>query len=184
MKKSLPILLAGILQLMPMLRAVLPMQAAQAFVPTTWAIIFKIGAGAVAMFGYHAISSATVFIPPSGTTFNLTTTVATNLIVGYSGSHTPGSWSASPNPVCAGMTLAKGASTTTISGTPTAAGSFTATITAWSGSSTSGDSGIATYYFNVASPPVITNITVVPSASVEVKETLPLRYFSLRRSML
>ena len=169
MKKSLPILLAGILQLMPMLRAVLPMQAAQAFVPTTWAIIFKIGAGAVAMFGYHAISSATVFIPPSGTTFNLTTMVATNLTIGYSGSHTPKSWSASPNPVCPGMTLPIGTSSTTVSDTPTTAGSFTATVTAWANTGTSGDSGSATYYFNVVaggSPPVITNITVAPSASV------------------
>lgn len=175
MKKSLPILLAGVLQLMPMLRAVLPMQAAQAFVPTTWAIVFKIGAGAVAMFGYHAISSATVFLPAGGTTFNLTAGAVTNLIIAYSGSHTPGSWSASPNPVCPGMTLAKGAASTTISGTPTTAGSYNANVTAWSSTSTNGDNGSVTYHFNVVavgSPPVITNVTVAPSASVAPGSTV------------
>ena len=170
LNRILPLLLAGSLQVMPMLRAVLPAVQARAFAPSAWAIIFKIGSGAIAMFGYHAISSATVFIPGSGSTFNLMVGVTTNLIIAYSGSHTPGSWSASPNPVCPGMTLAKGSASTTISGTPTTAGSFNATVTAWSGTSTSGDSGSASYTFNVAAPPgnapVITNITVTPSASV------------------
>ena len=189
LNRILPLLLAGTLQVMPMLRAVLPAVQARAFAPSAWAIIFKIGSGAIAMFGYHAISSATVFIPPSGFTYNLTVGVATNLTIGYSGSHTPQSWSASPNPVCPGMTLAIGSSTTTISGTPTTAGYSSANVTAWEYTGTSGNSGSATYYFNVmaaGNPPVITNITAAPSSAVApgttvtftpaVGGTAPLRY--------
>jgi hypothetical protein len=178
LNKSLPVVLAGALQAIPMLRAVLPAQA-QALAPSTWAHVLRLATGAVAYLGFHAISSATTFIPPAGYTFNLTVGVATNLNIAYSGAHVPQSWSASPNPVCPGLTLALGSASTTISGTPTTAGTYTSTIRAWSGNGATGDNTPASYTFNVAgsgspTPPVITNIVASPSSSVAVGTSVTL----------
>lgn len=66
--KVLPVMLAAALQVMPMLSRVLPLQP-QGLAPSAWAIVFKLGAGAVALFGYHAVSSAS-----TATTFAITST--------------------------------------------------------------------------------------------------------------
>lgn len=166
-QKTLPVLLAGLLQVMPMLRAVLPVTK-QAFVPSTWAIVFKLASGAVAMFGYHAISSASNVVPNGGT-FNLTVGTPFSQTFTFSGSHTPKDFTITSGSIPTGLTYTDGRSYGLINGTPTAAGNWQCVIKAWENYPTGGSSIGATFYFNVTgsgSPPVITNIVVSPSASV------------------
>jgi len=63
-KRILPLLLAAGLQVMPMLRAVLPVYV-QGLAPSTWAFVLKLGAGTVALLGsHHAVSGATAIVTP------------------------------------------------------------------------------------------------------------------------
>ncbi len=55
--QTLPLILAAALQIVPMLRSLIPV-ATQGLAPSTWAIVFRLATGATALFGYHAISSA------------------------------------------------------------------------------------------------------------------------------
>ena len=55
--KCLPVMLAAVLQVMPLVQKFLPLQA-QGLTPSAWAIVFKLGVTGAALFGYHAISSA------------------------------------------------------------------------------------------------------------------------------
>lgn len=159
--RILSLLLAVVLQLTPVLRFIVPSQGAAS---SAWAIILRLGAGLAATLGsYNAVSGATNLIP-NGATYNLKVGITTNLIIGYSGVHTPASFSASPNPVCPGMTLNNASGTSTrITGTPTATGTYSSTVTAWENNNFSGRSVSATYTFVVAAgppPPIITNFTL------------------------
>ncbi|MGH7993526.1 MAG: hypothetical protein ACREDQ_08420, partial [Limisphaerales bacterium] len=52
--RVLSVLLAALLQLMPMLRAAVSSQS-QVFSPSSWAYVFKVAGGVVALLGsYHA----------------------------------------------------------------------------------------------------------------------------------
>ena len=63
-RRVLPVLLAALLQLMPMLRAVVSSQI-QVFTPSSWAYVFKVAGGVVALLGsYHAVSGATAIVAP------------------------------------------------------------------------------------------------------------------------
>ena len=55
--QTLPLLLAAALQIVPMLRSLIPVET-QGLAPSAWAIVFRLATGATALFGYHAISSA------------------------------------------------------------------------------------------------------------------------------
>ena len=62
--RVMPLLLAAALQIMPLLRSMVP-TVTQGLTPSAWSIILKIGAGAVALMGsYHAVSGASVTISP------------------------------------------------------------------------------------------------------------------------
>ena len=160
--RLLSLVLAGVLQLMPMLRMALP---AQFFSTSTWAIVLKLGAGTVAFLGsHHAVSAATAttLIPAAGT-YTLTAGIATNLNLSYfiTGNHVPQSWSSSPSPVCPGMFVNSITGPTTVSGVPTTVGSFSSTITCWEFSNFTGRNVSGAYTYNVIAgppPPVITNI--------------------------
>lgn len=74
--KCLPLTLAAVLQVMPLVQKFLPLQA-QGLAPSAWAVVFKLGVTGAALFGYHAISSASLpvyFVIPST---NFTGTVGT-----------------------------------------------------------------------------------------------------------
>ncbi len=82
LNQSLPLLLAGLLPFMPLLRSVLP--AVQSAAGPTWAYVFPWLAGGLAYFGYDAISSASSISisPPSATNG-----VFYSGVVTYSGGH-------------------------------------------------------------------------------------------------
>ena len=66
--RTLPVLLSGALQVMPLARSMLP-TVTQTLVPSGGAIIFRWAIGGLAMFGYHAISSASsIAISPANAT--------------------------------------------------------------------------------------------------------------------
>ncbi len=166
--RILSLLLAAVLQVLPLARVVMPAQLTGS---PAWAIILKFGAGLAATLGsYNAVSGATFLAPVSGYTYNLTVGVPTNLNIGYSGVHVPASYGGTPNPVCPGVYVNNGSGTsTTMSGVPTTAGSFSSVVRAWENSNLSGNSVSATYNFIVAAgpaPPVITNIVVSPASPV------------------
>lgn len=143
--KNLSLLLAAILQIVPIVRSALPV--AQSLAPSAWAIIFRWGAGAVALFGQHAISKASsiAITPPNAT-------VGTPYVgtVTYSGSHagSVSSMKLTNNCLGASQTLAPGLSIiyssgnqATVTGTPTTAGSFPFQLGIYSANSCgSGDS--------------------------------------------
>lgn len=144
LSKSLPLLLAGILQVMPMLKTVF--LEVQALTPSSWAMVLRLGTGAVALLGFHATSSASsIAISP----VNATNGVPYVGTVTYSGSHAGEVSSMTITNLCmtSARTLAPGLSITyssvnkaTVSGTPTTTGSFPFTIRAYDGSCGSGDS--------------------------------------------
>lgn len=82
LSKFLPWFLAGVLQIAPMLRTVL-MQARE-IAPCAWAVVLRIGAGAIGVFGFDAVSSASsiAITPPTAT--NGVPYLGT---ITYSGSH-------------------------------------------------------------------------------------------------
>lgn len=137
--RCLALLLAGGLQVMPLLRAVLP-AAKQIFgYPPAWASVAKLATGAVALLGYHAISSASsITISPGNATVG-TPYVGT---VNYSGGHA-GSVSGFrvngtcvPNdgssiPLFPGLNIKyTGGTSAQISGTPTVNGTYSTNFTA------------------------------------------------------
>jgi hypothetical protein len=166
--RILSLLLAAVLHVLPLARVVMPAQLTGS---PAWAIILKFGAGLAATLGsYNAVSGATFLSPASGTTYNLTVGVPTNLFIAYSGVHIPASYGSTPSPACPGMFINSVPGTfTTISGVPTTAGSYSSVVRAWENSNLSGNSVSATYNFIVAAgpaPPVITNIAVSPASPV------------------
>lgn len=136
--QNLSLLLAAILQIVPLVRAAMPV--AQSLAPSAWAIIFRWGAGAVAMFGSHAISKASsiAISPPNAT-------VGTPYIgtVTYSGSHAGSVSSMKITNNCLGSAqflapgltvIYAGGNKATVSGTPTTAGNFPFQIKAYNAS--------------------------------------------------
>jgi hypothetical protein len=132
--RSLPLLLAGALQVVPMTRSMLP-TLAQALAPSGGgAIIFRWAVGAAAMFGYHAISSASSIAvsPPNATVGQPYVGTIT-----YSGGHAGDVRSMSYTNACLGIPIPignglsivyNGGNTATVSGTPTFATNLPITL--------------------------------------------------------
>jgi hypothetical protein len=190
--RILPLLLAAGLQVMPMLRAVLPL-ATRGLAPSTWAIILKFAAGPVALLGsYHAVSGATNIVAPY--TVKATVGVRYTRQLGTSG-QTAHSWSAATAPLktavyplTPGLFLTN--ATGKIGGIPTWAGTSNIVIKAWENTGNSGASVSATFVFTITNasggtPPAITqqpqSRTVIAGQStnftVSATGTAPLSYF-------
>lgn len=166
------LLLALLLQVMPLLRSALPVFA-QGAASSAWAVVFRLGAGATALFGYHTISSASgIIISPA----TATTGVPYGGAVSYSGSHAGEvqSWQLLDNfqgpqtaclssyQVAPGLYLTnKALSFVAVAGIPTQAGTFNFTLRIWNGANCAGtmsdtrSSSITIVAGN--SPPGITN---------------------------
>ncbi len=127
--RLLSLTLAGVLQIVPLVRSALP-SLAQGLAPSTWAIIFRWAAGGISYFGYHAISSASsIAISPPNATLGVPY-VGT---VTYSGGHAGSVASMSLSNTClgsattlfAGLTVVyAGGYTANVSGTPTATNTY------------------------------------------------------------
>ena len=161
--QTLSLLLAGALQLMPMLRAVLPVVTAEG-APTAWAIVLKLaGAAAVFGLGHHAVSAASSLSTPTAATVGVAYTGATT----YSGGHASSvqSWqvtqnwqgatgwtcSQSPFQIAPGLFLTMNPTFKyigSISGTPTTAGTYSVTVNVWAGNCSS-DSDTRTFSITV-----------------------------------
>ena len=93
--KTLPLLLAGALQVMPMLRTALPV-VTQGFTPSGWAIVLKLaGAAAVFGLGHHAVSAASSLSTPATATVGVAYTGAVTYSGGHAGSVS--SWQVTQN---------------------------------------------------------------------------------------
>ena len=92
--RVMPLFLAAALQVMPMLRSLVP-AVTQGLTPSAWSIILKIGAGTVALMGsYHAVSGASTTIVPLATGYTVYLTngiLYKNLLT--TGPESAGSWS-------------------------------------------------------------------------------------------
>ena len=179
-RRSLALLLAVLLQAMPLMLAALPVQSRGS--DSAWVA----GAPklAASLGSYDAVSSATTIINGP---YNVTGTVGKALTARRltTSPHVAGAWSSAPSPLAPGVNLS--ATTGTISGTPTIAGTFTATITAWEFGVGQGSSTSSTFIFiftNAASPPKLTNspasqIVVVgsnPTFTAGASGSAPLSY--------
>ncbi len=170
--KILPVILAGALQVMPFLRATLPVYT-QGLSQSGWAIVLKLTTGAVTMLGYHAVSGATTIVGPY--TINGTNGKSLSRPLGVSGqialswSTTTAPLGSSSFPLVPGVTLTTGGS---ISGTPTQTGTNTFSITAWEKTGNTGRNMSQLFTFNIkaSSWPTITtppqNITNVVGSNV------------------
>ena len=170
LSNRLSLALATVLPCMPLVRSALP--ALQSASPSTWAVVFRWAAGGIAMFGYHAISSAssiaispalaTIGVPYSGT-------------ITYSGSHAGSVVSMSVNGTCLGTyTLVpgltvryNGVNTASVTGTPTGGlGTVGITVSAYNGfNCTGGLTDTRSTSFIVQSSgggPVAPTMTVAP----------------------
>jgi len=135
--RLLSLLLAALLQLAPLVRTLLPQ--ATGLAPSAWAIILKIGVGAVALAGFDAVSQASsIAISPP----NATVGVPFVGVVTYSGGHagSVASMALSNNclsslvPLFSGLSIQYlNANQAQVSGTPTAAGTFGFSVTVWEG---------------------------------------------------
>lgn len=145
MTQILALVLAGLLQIAPLVRSILP---AQGLAPSAWAYILQIGVGATALLGFDAVSQASsISISPP----NATVGVPYVGTVTYSGGHA-GSVSSmtltnqclsTPYSLCPGLNIVyAGGNSAAVSGTPTAAGTNAFTLKVWdySGCPTSGES--------------------------------------------
>src|SRR5579862_3457768 len=133
-QKMLPVLLAGILQVMPFLRSALPVLEFAG--SPAGSVIMRWVAGGVAFFGYHAISSASsISISPGTATIGQ----AYSGTLTYSGSHSGSVVSMKYGSTCLGSTTLtpgltirySGGYTASITGTPTgtATSNYTVTVT-------------------------------------------------------
>ena len=174
--KTLPLLLAGALQVMPMLRTALPV-VTQGFTPSGWAIVLKLaGAAAVFGLGHHAVSAASSLSTPATATVGVAYTGAVTYSGGHAGSvsswqvtqnwqgATGWSCSQSPFQIAPGLYLTMNPSFNyigNISGTPTTAGTYSVTVNVWDGiCSGDGDTRNFTITVNpgivVNTPPAVT----------------------------
>jgi hypothetical protein len=172
-QKMLPVLLAGILQMMPFLRSALP--ALEFAGSPAGSVVMRWVAGGVAFFGYHAISSASSISisPPTATIGHAYSGTLT-----YSGSHSGSVSSMKYNGVCLGSTTFAPGMTITYNGSYTASitGTPTGTVTTTSNINMfiydgicSGLSDNRSTSFTIQTNPVVTfapTITVAPQSLV------------------
>jgi hypothetical protein len=185
--KMLPVALAGVLQVMPMLRAVLP--EAQAVAPSSWAFVLQLAAGAATLLGgVHAVSGASVSIngvgSPKSFTIRLTNGVAMTPVRLTTAGQTASSWStttatlnSSRYPLSPGLYLTN--STGYIGGTPTQASTNTFTISAWENSGNSGATISTNFTFAiaaVAAAGTAPSIVTPPPASLNVTAGQPVNF--------
>ena len=185
-KRFLALLLASVLQLLPLWRPALPATALAT--SSAWAFVLQLSAGAVAyLSSYHAVSGATVINPPF--------TVNTNTGAAYirkltTAGQTAFSWSASTAPkgsavypLVPGLWLTN--STGFIGGVPTTVGVSNITITAWEFAGNTGNSVSSVFTFTINSGvPAITNqpasrtnnLGSTASFAVGASGSAPLRY--------
>lgn len=137
LSKILPVFLAGMLQVAPVLKNVL-MQARE-MAPCAWAVVLRIGAGAIGVFGFDAVSSASSIAISPNTATNGVSYVGT---VTYSGGHagSVSSMMLSNNCMTSQLSFLQGlkisyagANRATVSGTPTNSGTFPFTLKIWDG---------------------------------------------------
>ncbi len=135
--KILPLFLACILQVAPLLRTVL-MQARE-IAPCAWGVVLRIGAGAIGLFGFDAVSSASSIAISPVTATNGVSYIGT---ITYSGSHAGSVSSMMLSNVCMSGQLSflqglkisyAGLNKATVSGTPTNNGTFPFTLKIWDG---------------------------------------------------
>jgi Immunoglobulin I-set domain/Immunoglobulin domain len=150
--RILPLMLAAALQVMPMLRNLLPLSE-PGLAPSAWSIVFKLATGAVALMGYHAISSASSIAISPATALQGVPYTGT---ITYSGGHAgnvscwngKSNWTntgtgtcQAPYPIAPGLMATPNANNTcNVSGTPTNQGSFSFTMTVHKSSGCSGNS--------------------------------------------
>ncbi|MGZ4974456.1 MAG: immunoglobulin domain-containing protein, partial [Limisphaerales bacterium] len=135
--KVLPLFLACILQVAPLLRTVL-MQARE-IAPCAWGVVLRIGAGAIGLFGFDAVSSASSIAISPVTATNGVSYIGT---ITYSGSHAGSVSSMMLSNVCMSSQLSflqglkisyAGLNKATVSGIPTNSGTFPFTLKIWDG---------------------------------------------------
>jgi hypothetical protein len=182
-KRSLPLLLAAMLQAMPLARYALPLQSLVA--GPSWACVLRLAGAATAMLGAcDAVSGASEIYPPYFVDAELGHPYIR--VLGTTGSSAY-YWSADTTPTDADtFPLAPGLFLTNdtgfIGGVPTQAGTFTATITAW----TYSDSFSALFTFTITNggaPGLFTqpasqndNVGAAASFAVSAYGALPLTY--------
>lgn len=150
-RRVLPVLLAALLQLMPMLRALVPVQS-QLLSSPAWAFVLRVAATSTALLGsYHAVSGATAIVTPYTVNAQVGTPYSRQLTTSGQTAH---SWSASTAtngspvfPLTPGLWLTN--STGRIGGTPTAATVSNITISAWENSGNRGASVSAVFTFTI-----------------------------------
>jgi hypothetical protein len=165
----LSLTLATLLPCMPLVRSALP--ALQSAAPSTWGIVFRWAAGGLAMFGYHAISSASsVAISPASATIG----VPYSGTITYSGGHAGAVSSMKINGVCLGSyTVAPGltaqytgVNTASVTGTPTGGlGTAGLTVTVYDfscGSGLNDTRSTSLIIQNSGGGPVAPTMSVVP----------------------
>lgn len=163
LSKILPVILAGVLQVAPVLKNVL-MQARE-MAPCAWGVILRVGATAIGAFGFDAISSASsiAISPPTGNTNGYTGTIT------YSGGHAASVSGAKYNGVCLSSTPTafvdglkltyNGGNTIQVSssGTLPATNVYTFSITVYDYSGCSGLNDTRSTTLTIVNPPV-TNV--------------------------
>ena len=190
--RGLPLLLAALLQVMPMLRTVLPLQS-QLLASPAWAFVLRVAGTATALLGsYDAVSGATAIVTPY--TVNAQVGVPYSRQLTTSG-QTAHSWSANTAPLgTAVYPLTPGLWLTNsngrIGGTPTVAFTTNITISAWENSGNNGASVSAAFTFTItngAGPIIAPTILTQPqsqtnyvgsaaSFTVTASGTAPLSY--------
>ena len=185
-KRYLALLLASVLQLLPLWRPALPVTALAT--SSAWAWVLQLSAGTVAyLSSYHAVSGATVINSPYTVTTN--TGAVYNRALTTAG-QTAFSWSAGTAakgsavyPLVPGLWLTN--TTGRIGGIPTTVGTSNITITAWEFAGNTGNSVSSVFTFTINSgAPAITNqpasrtnnLGTTASFSVGASGSAPLRY--------
>jgi hypothetical protein len=171
----LSLLLAGLLQIAPLVRSLLPAQPG--FAPSAWAIVLKIGVGAAALLGFDAVSQASsIAISPA----NATVGVPYTGTITYSGGHAGAVQSMTYSNNCLsgsaitfldGLSITYGSgNTASVSGTPTSAASYLFSVKVWSGTGCGGshsDTRATTLVVgSAAGGPVAPSITGAPQNTI------------------
>jgi Immunoglobulin domain/Immunoglobulin I-set domain len=141
--QTLSLVLAALLQIAPLVRTLLPAQSGLA--PSAWAIVLKIGVGAIALLGFDAVSQASsISISPANATVGTPYTGTITYSGGHAGAvnsmtYSNNCLSGSPIAFLDGMTITySSGNTATVSGTPTNAANYAFTLKVWSGSGCGG----------------------------------------------
>ena len=165
-RRALPVVLAALLQLMPLLRAVIPTYL-QGAAPSAWAMVMRFGAGAVVALGsVHAISGAS----SGGVKINSASTATGKVGVAFTPYYittTPffgQAFTTSPNPPAPGLQIDQiGTNRSTgfvpgvIFGTPTQAGTYKITLQAYQFSNKTG--GMTT---------ALLTLTILPNGTLPI----------------